>query len=69
MAHPNTQQTEPNPPAEIPLPVDPVQDPSGPESPQPKDPMPDPVSPEVPEPSDAPEVSTYDCFSGESCSS
>lgn len=62
MTHSDLSPAEPDPPLEIPIPVDPTQDPSGPESPQPEDPIPEPVSPEVPEPSDEPEDSEYDPF-------
>lgn len=62
MARKDRTSTEPDPPLEIPIPVDPSQDPSGPESPQPEDPVPEPVPPEVPEPSDEPEDTAYDPF-------
>ena len=62
MAPADTSSTEPDPPVEIPIPVDPKQDPPGPESPQPDDPIPEPVSPEVTDPSDEPEGADDDPF-------
>jgi hypothetical protein len=58
MTRSNTPQT----PKEVPMPVDPKQEPSMPEHPQYTDPDAKPASPEVPEPSDAPENPVDDPF-------
>ncbi len=50
------------PPQEVPMPIDPKQTPSDPESPQPVDPAFEPMTPEVPQPTAPPEDPELDPF-------